>query len=98
AMGSGCVPIVSDVCRGICNHMQNSLAHRVGDVEALTRHITLLDQDRTLLHKLRSAGLPLRNGLTWNAAGIRLLEVYRETIDMYSKRSELVPAFAGIGH
>ena len=98
AMGSGCVPIVSDVCRGICNHMQNSLVHRVGDVEALTRHITLLDQDRTLLHKLRSAGLPLRNGLTWNAAGTRLLEVYRETIEMYSKRSELVPAFAGIGH
>ena len=97
AMGSGCVPIVSDVCRGICNHMQNSLVHRVGDVEALTHHITLLDQDRVLLHKLRSAGLPLRNGLTWTAAGAKLLEVYRETIGMYSKGSEHAPAFAGIG-
>ena len=88
AMGSGCVPIVSDVCRGICSHMQNSLVHRVGDVEALSQHITLLHEDRILLQTLRSAGLKQRNSLTWNAAGVRLLEVYRETIAMYSKKKE----------
>jgi glycosyltransferase involved in cell wall biosynthesis len=89
AFGSGCVPVVSDVCIGICQHMQNSLIHRAGDVKALTEHITLLNEDRTLLQRLRSAGLSNRNSLTWDAAGTKLLEAYRETIAMYSQRNEL---------
>ena len=97
ALGTGCVPVVSEVCAGTCKHMKNSLLHKVGNVEALTQDITLLDGDRGLLQRLRAAGLTLRDSLTWKAAGERLLEVYRETISMYSKRSEQVPAFAGIG-
>jgi glycosyltransferase involved in cell wall biosynthesis len=88
AMGSGCVPLVSDACTDFCKHMENSLVHRVGDVEALTEHISLIDRDRDLLHELRSAGLKLRKSLTWDAAGIRLLDVYRETINVYSKNRE----------
>lgn len=84
AMGTGCVPVVSDVCSGVCRHMENSMMHRVGDVEALTDHITLLHENRTLLQTLRSAGLTMRSSLTWNAAGLKLLEAYRETIEMYS--------------
>jgi glycosyltransferase involved in cell wall biosynthesis len=84
ALGTGCVPIVSEVCEGICKHMENSLLHRVGDVATLTEHIDLVDQDRKLLQSLRSAGLTLRDSLTWTAAGAKLLEVYRETIAMYS--------------
>ena len=30
AMGSGCVPVVSEACTDICRHMENSLVHRVG--------------------------------------------------------------------
>jgi hypothetical protein len=89
AFGSGCVPVVSEVCIGICEHMQNALIHRVGDVEALTQHITLLSEDRTLLQKLRLAGLQERKNLTWDAAGVALLRVYRESIMMYSQRKEL---------
>lgn len=88
AMGSGCVPLVSDACTDVCKHMQNSLVHHVGDVEALTQHITLLHNDRILLQRLRSTGLNLRNTLTWNVAGVKLLEVYRETISMYSKNRD----------
>lgn len=85
AFGSGCVPVVSEVCVGICEHMNDALIHRVGDVETLTKHITLLNEDRTLLQRLRSAGLKKRNGLTWDAAGVKLLDAYRETIAMYSQ-------------
>jgi glycosyltransferase involved in cell wall biosynthesis len=97
AMGSGCVPLVSDACTDICKHKENSLVHRVGDVEALTNHITRLAENRDLLQSLRAAGLRQRDSLTWNAAGARLVEVYRETIAMCAKRHEPAPVMAGIG-
>lgn len=94
AMGSGCVPLVSDACTDVCKHMKNAMVHRVGDVNALTEHISLLSEDRDLLQCLRTEGLNLRNQLTWNAAGVRLLDVYRETIRMHSKTTEPAPAIA----
>jgi glycosyltransferase involved in cell wall biosynthesis len=89
AMGSGCVPLVSVACTDVCRHMENALVHRVGDVGALTEHITLLNEDRMLLQSLRSAGLSLRDRLTWKAAGEGLLAVYRETIAKHSVKATL---------
>jgi glycosyltransferase involved in cell wall biosynthesis len=83
AMGSGCVPLVSDACTDVCKHGENALVHRVGNVEALTQHITMLHEDRALLQRLRAHGLAMRDELTWDAAGVRLLDAYRETIAMY---------------
>jgi glycosyltransferase involved in cell wall biosynthesis len=80
AMGSGCVPLASEACTEICSHMKTGLMHRVGDVEALTQHITMLHEDRGLLARLRAAGLAVAPGVTWTAAGRMLLEVYRETV------------------
>jgi glycosyltransferase involved in cell wall biosynthesis len=80
AMGSGCVPLASDACTEICSHMKTGLMHHVGDVEALTQHITMLHEDRALLERLRAAGLEAAPGVTWTAAGRVLLEAYRETI------------------
>lgn len=80
AMGSGCVPLASEACTEICDHMKTGLMHRVGDVDALTQHITMLHEDRALLEKLRAAGLAAAPGVTWTAAGRILLDVYRETI------------------
>lgn len=80
AMGSGCVPLVSDACTDLCRHMDNALVHRVGDVASLSTHITLLHEDRGCLERLRVGGLQLLPEITWKAAGARLLEVYRETI------------------
>ena len=57
AMGSGCVPLASEACTEICSHMKTGLMHRVGDVEALTQHITMLHEDRALLERLRAASL-----------------------------------------
>jgi glycosyltransferase involved in cell wall biosynthesis len=87
AMGSGCVPLVSDACTELCSHMQNALVHPVGEVATLSHHITLLHEDRSLLAALRDAGLRLAPRITWDAAGWRLLEVYRETISSHASMS-----------
>jgi glycosyltransferase involved in cell wall biosynthesis len=86
AMGSGCVPLVSDACTDLCRHMNNALVHHAGDVEALTQHITMVHEDRALLAKLRKTGLDGLGDLTWTAAGRTLLDVYRETVSIHAQR------------
>ena len=64
AMGSGCVPLVSDACTEVCRHMENALVHPAGDVRALTAHLTILHEDRSRLERLRQGGFgdgPLRD-------------------------------------
>ena len=80
AMASGCVPLVSDACTDLCQHMKNSLVHRVGDTAAISEHITRLDQDRSLLHSLRDQGLADTPSLTWEAAGRAIVRAYRDII------------------
>jgi glycosyltransferase involved in cell wall biosynthesis len=86
AMGSGCVPVVSDACTELCRHMDNALVHHVGDVAALREHLTLLHEDRGLLAQLRLNGLAERSAMTWTAAGRRLLECYEETAAAVEQR------------
>jgi glycosyltransferase involved in cell wall biosynthesis len=83
AMGSGCVPLVSDACTDLCRHGETALVHKVGDVDSLAQHITLLHEDRKILQELRSGGLRLRPSMTWKAAGVKLLDAYRETLAMH---------------
>lgn len=83
AMGSGCVPLASEACTEICNHMTTGLMHKVGDVDMLTQQITMLHQDRALLERLRAAGLATAPTVTWTAAGRVLLDTYRETIQAF---------------
>jgi glycosyltransferase involved in cell wall biosynthesis len=85
ALGSGCVPLVSEVCAGVCIHMTNSLVHPVGDVDALTGHLTMLHEDDRLLERLRAGALQSSREYTWSAAGERLLDVYRGVIDSLSR-------------
>lgn len=80
ARASGCVLLVSEAAGARCNHMEDGLLHRVGDVEALTQHITLLHEDRALLERLRAASLRVAPEITWTAAGKILFRVYQETI------------------
>jgi len=84
AMGSGCVPLASDACTEICRHMETGLVHRVGDVATLTQHIAMLHGDQKLLERLRAASLRMSNETTWTAAGVKLLQVYREAIAAHS--------------
>lgn len=80
AMASGCVPLVSNACTELCRHGENALVHAVGDVETLTEQITMLDRDSSLLGKLRAAGLRIIPEITWNAAGVKLCQAYRDII------------------
>jgi glycosyltransferase involved in cell wall biosynthesis len=83
AMGSGCVPLASEACTEICDHMKTGLMHKIGDVEALTQHITMLHEDRALLERFRAACLTAAPGVTWTAAGRVLLDAYRKTLGDY---------------
>jgi len=80
ARASGCVLLVSEAAGAVCQHMENALVHRVGDVESLTQQITMLHEDRALLESLRTASLKAVPEITWTAAGAKLLDVYRDTI------------------
>lgn len=80
AMASGCVPLVSNACTDLCKHGHNALVHRVGDVNALAHHITLLHENPSVLQKLRAGGLETAPTITWTQAGERLLDIYRSTV------------------
>jgi len=96
AMGSGCVPLVSEACTDLCRHGENALVHTIGDVKALAGQITRLDQDRVLLEKLRLAGLKLAPEITWKAAGRKLLQVYRDIAAFSEAECELSIANKGV--
>lgn len=92
AMGSGCVPLVSEACTDLCRHGENALVHAIGDVRALTEHITMLDTDRALLGKMRLAGLSLAPEITWKAAGKKLLQVYCDVSASQRKKGKVAAA------
>jgi glycosyltransferase involved in cell wall biosynthesis len=83
ARGSGCVLLVSEAAGAVCKHMENALVHRVRDVETLAVHLSMLHEDRALLGRLRTESLGSAREITWSAAGRRLLDVYRETIEAH---------------
>ena len=77
AVGSGCVPLVSEVCDAVCVD-ENALVHRVGDVETLAAQLTLLHEDEERLAEMRAACLRVAPSLTWRAAGTQLLHIYEQ--------------------
>ena len=77
AMASGSVPLVSEACTDVCRHKQNAFRHAVGDVDALTRQITVLHEDRHLLANMRAACIRGAPEHTWTVAGRRLADAYR---------------------
>lgn len=86
ALGSGCVPLVSDACTDVCRHLENALVHRVGDVGALDEHITMLHRDRRLLSRLRDGCLRTAPDVTWTVAGTKLLDAYRDVVETVARR------------
>jgi glycosyltransferase involved in cell wall biosynthesis len=91
AIGSGCVPLVSDACTDVCRHGENALVHAVGDVDALEEHISVLHRDREWLARLRAACLETAPSVTWTAAGVVLRDAYREVLEADADDGSLVP-------
>jgi hypothetical protein len=87
ARGSGCVLLVSEASGAVCSHMENALVHKVADVKTLTHHITMLDQDRLLLEKLRAKSLLTIPDITWMSAGRKLNAIYQEIVQTWQSRS-----------
>jgi len=84
AMASGAVPLVSTACTDECVHEENALVHSVGDVDALTRHITRLYEDRGELDRLGSKAIQRARSLTWARAGEQLVHVYEQVCAEWS--------------
>jgi glycosyltransferase involved in cell wall biosynthesis len=82
ARACGCVLMVSDASGARCEHMVDGLVHPVGDVATIREHFAMLSRDRALLERLRAASLAGIGGLTWQAAGKRLAQAYRECLAM----------------
>jgi glycosyltransferase involved in cell wall biosynthesis len=86
AMASGAVPLVSTACTDECVHEANALVHQVGDVDALTEHITRLYERREELDRLGSSAVEDARSLTWTRAGERLVQAYEEVSAAYHAR------------
>lgn len=78
AMASGCVPLVSEACSDLCQTGTNALVHRVGDVDTLAAHLSLVAEDPAVWAQLRSGGLACRDAISWDAAGRRLATIYAD--------------------
>jgi hypothetical protein len=72
--------------------LENAFVHPVGNVEMLSQHITLLHQDRVLLHRLRVTTLKTVPETTWTAAGAKLFGAYRQALaDRHGTKSVVCP-------
>lgn len=85
AMASGCVPLVSDACTEVVRNDETGFVHRVGDVDALSKQLTRLDEDRDALAALRQGCLREAGEHTWSAAGQRLLAAYAEAVERHAR-------------
>jgi glycosyltransferase involved in cell wall biosynthesis len=86
ARGSGCVLLVSDATGAVCNHNVNALIHKVGDIKSLAEHLTLLDQNRTELERLRINSLATTHEITWAAAARKIHKAYSEILHDYGSK------------
>lgn len=96
ARACGCVLVVSEASGADCRHAVDGLVHAVGDVAAIADHITMLREDAATLRRLREASLASARELTWEAAGARLLAVYRGIIEDGSRSTTPEPAGARV--
>ena len=85
AIGAGCVPLASNACTEMCQHMENALVHNVGDLDAIRQHITMLYENPELLAKLRAGALRSRKDWTWEKAGQSLSAAYQNAVAAYKR-------------
>jgi D-inositol-3-phosphate glycosyltransferase len=80
ALGAGAVPLVSTSsgCPVIDN--VNGLVHATGDEDSLVAHLDQAMADPDELSRLRAGAIAGRTDWTWDAAGDRLLSLYRRLV------------------
>jgi len=76
AQSSGCVLVVSDATGARCEHLVTGLVHHAREVDVLAEHLRILDRDRALLERLRSATLRRLEDLSWARSAEQQVDVY----------------------
>lgn len=77
AQACGCIPIVSSASGALLPRGLADFIHKPRDVKALTAHLTTISQDHHLRESLRDEVFNWSTKLTWESAGIRMLEIYK---------------------
>ncbi|WP_154675066.1 glycosyltransferase family 4 protein [Parafrankia elaeagni] len=80
AQASGCALVVSRQAGAVVTHGEQGLVHEAGDVTALAGDLARLADDRQLLTRLRRGALRARDHLTWDRAGVALMDAYCEAL------------------
>jgi glycosyltransferase involved in cell wall biosynthesis len=80
AMASGCAILTSEVCAGLCRHMENALIHKPGDVQTLRQHISILASDKQLLARLRKGAIESSKNADWSHAAMALMNAYERSL------------------
>jgi glycosyltransferase involved in cell wall biosynthesis len=81
ARACGCVLLVSAAAGAVCEHNNNALVHKPGDVAALRGHIDMLASDRALFRTLQANSLAGLGELTWESAGRVLAGIYKRLLN-----------------
>jgi glycosyltransferase involved in cell wall biosynthesis len=92
ALGSGCVPLVSDTSGAPVEHGVTGLVHRAGAAQELATHLRRVAGSPDLLRRLRDGALACREQWTWEAAGRRLVAAYAEAVARTSAGRPARPA------
>jgi glycosyltransferase involved in cell wall biosynthesis len=80
AQGAGVIPLVSRASGAMVEHAVNGLLHTPGDVDTLSSQIDLVFGSERLRRALRQGVLAHAPTLTWQAAGIVLVDLYRQAL------------------
>lgn len=80
AQACGSIPIVSSAAGALLPPSMHAYVHEPRDVETLTRHLHVIGNDEGLRSRLRADILGWSPRLTWDAAGRRMLDIYRSRL------------------
>ncbi|MCP2032071.1 glycosyltransferase involved in cell wall biosynthesis [Okibacterium sp. HSC-33S16] len=80
AQGAGVIPLVSEASGAMVEHAVNGLLHTPGDVATLSSQIDLVFGSERWRRALKQGVLAHAPTLTWQAAGIVLVDLYRQAL------------------
>jgi hypothetical protein len=77
-----CILLDSDVAGAVCQHLENALVHPACDKETQIQNMNFLQEYLAVLKKLCAASLySAHQQITWDAAGIKLLQMYQQLLE-----------------
>ncbi|GGE98738.1 glycosyltransferase [Mycetocola zhadangensis] len=84
AQGAGVIPLVSRASGAVVEHAVNGLIHNPGDVAMLSSQIDLVFGSARWRRALKQGVLAHAPTLTWQAANVVLVDLYRQAVAQFS--------------